>query len=63
MEKRNDPNKRGFIVVTCISFWLFKTILGGVIYATSAFFTKQYWERWKARTIKFFDIDTHRRNK
>jgi hypothetical protein len=63
MEKQNNPNKRGFIVVTCASLWLLKTILGGVIYATSAFFTRQYWDRWKTRTIKFFDIDSLRRNK
>jgi hypothetical protein len=63
MENKNDlGDKRRFIVVTCASFWLIKTIMGGVIYATSAFFTKQWWEKWKARSIKFFDIDRHGRN-
>lgn len=62
MEKQNNSDKRGFIVVTLASLWLLKAILGGIIYATSSFFTRQYWERWKARTIKFFDIDHYRKN-
>lgn len=28
--------------------WLFNTALGGMIYATAAFFTKEGWERWKS---------------
>jgi hypothetical protein len=29
--------------------WLFNTALGGIVYATAAFFTKEVWERWKSR--------------
>jgi hypothetical protein len=29
--------------------WLFNTALGGIVYATAAFFTKEGWERWKSK--------------
>jgi hypothetical protein len=45
--------KRGFLVVGFLSLslvaWLVQTVVGGFIYATAAFFTKQQWEKWKSK--------------
>ena len=45
--------KRRFIAVSvagcALAVWLARTIIGGAIYATAAFFTKQGWENWKSR--------------
>jgi hypothetical protein len=60
MENQDNRNKR-LVISSIATFWILKAALGGVIYATAAFFTKQGWERWKA--TKLFDIDLLRRNK
>jgi len=31
-----------------LTIWLARTILGGILYATAAFFTREGWERWKS---------------
>jgi hypothetical protein len=45
--------KKRFLVTTiagcALAAWLVKTIAGGILYATAAFFTKEGWERWKSR--------------
>jgi hypothetical protein len=56
MEKRNDSNNKGLRSRQVYVLWILKTILGGMIYATSAFFTRQYWEMLEDRTIKLFRI-------
>lgn len=42
--------KKKFLVVgssgCALALWLFKTLFGGVLYATAAFFTKIGLERW-----------------
>lgn len=45
--------KRKFLLTTIAGCaflaWLFNAILGGIVYATAAFFTKEGWERWKSK--------------
>lgn len=45
--------KRRFVAVSIASCaliaWLVRTVAGGVLYATAAFFTKHGWEKWKSR--------------
>lgn len=45
--------KKRFLVTTIAGCaflaWLAQTLIGGVLYATAAFFTKEGWERWKSR--------------
>jgi hypothetical protein len=60
MENQDDRNKRSCIP-SLATFWILKSVVGGIIYASAAFFTKQGWERWN--TTKFFDIDRFRINK
>jgi hypothetical protein len=60
MKNQDDRNKR-FFTSSVATFWILKSALGGIIYATAAFFTKQGWERWN--TTKLFDIDRFRINK
>jgi hypothetical protein len=48
------PKRAGFLVVGAVATTLFfsviKAVLGGMIYATAVFFTKEGWERWKSKS-------------
>lgn len=45
--------KKKFLVVgatsSAVALWLFNTVLGGILYATAAFFTKEGLEKWKEK--------------
>lgn len=45
--------KKKFLVIgvtgCAIMLWLFNTVLGGILYAGAAFFTKEGLERWKEK--------------
>jgi hypothetical protein len=35
-------------------FWVLRAALAGFIYATTAFFTKESWEKWKSKNKNYF---------
>lgn len=53
IEPEDKSTKKNFLVVGFLGcsllFWLLQSIAGGFFYATAAFFTKEGWEKWKAR--------------
>ena len=51
---KEKPKRTGFLIIgttaTALFFSVIKAVLGGIIYATAVFFTKEGWERWKSKS-------------
>jgi hypothetical protein len=48
--------KKKFLIIgatgCAVIFWLANTLLGGFLYATAAFFTKEGWQTWKEKRTR-----------
>ena len=53
IRSEEKDKKKNFLVVSFIGcsllIWFLQSVLGGFFYATVAFFTKEGWDKWKAK--------------